>query len=179
MEFVRSWIPENMAQKTVVYVGISNVDLEMIEYAASQIKSATFIVVGPFGRKSHDNIMFLGSLSNKEFMPIVEKSSVGISPVLEKVFDKQDKLVAGYTRKIIHYMKYLLPVVMTCSCNYLNLEGFYVAKDKDEFCRYVNKALQYSAEERIHLRLGYMKAMELFLNHKVEQQFEEIVLGGR
>lgn len=179
MEFVRGWMPEDVAQKTVVYVGISGVDLEMIEYAASQIKNATFVVVGPFDRKSHDNIVFLGSLSNKEFLPIVEKSSVGINPILENVFDKQNQLAVGYTRKIIRYMKYLLPVVTTCSCNYLNLDGFYVAKDKDEFCRYVNKALQYSAEERINLRLGYMKAMELFLNHKVEQRFEEIVLGGR
>ena len=146
-------------QKTVVYVGISGVDLEMIEYAASQIKNATFVVVGPFDRKSHDNIVFLGSLSNKEFLPIVEKSSVGINPILENVFDKQNQLAVGYTRKIIRYMKYLLPVVTTCSCNYLNLDGFYVAKDKDEFCRYVNKALQYSAEERINLRLGYMKPL--------------------
>ena len=173
--FLQNWFPVESKQKSVVYIGTSFVDLDLIEYAATQNNEAEFIVIGPFERNSHDNVKYLGSMSKEEYIPYLESSSVGISPVRAS----NSKIVYGYTRKILTYMCYLLPIVTTCSDNYLNVKGFFVAQNADEFSQLIKTALTYSVQDRIALRDGYMEVMKTFLEDKCKSQFHNIISKNR
>lgn len=173
--FLQNWFPAESKQKSVVYIGTSFVDLDLIEYAATQNNEAEFIVIGPFERNSHDNVKYLGSMSKEEYIPYLESSSVGISPVRAS----NSKIVYGYTRKILTYMCYLLPIVTTCSDNYLNVKGFFVAQNADEFSQLIKTALTYSVQDRIALRDGYTEVMKTFLEDKCKSQFHNIISNNK
>lgn len=169
IKIIKSWKPSGSQHKTVIYIGVSFVDLDMIEYAASQNGIAEFLVIGPFSRTSHDNIKYLGSLEKKQYITYLETANVGICPIKSQ----HENVFYGYTRKIIQYMQYLMPIVATCSDNYLNVAGFKVAHGADEFAKFVGDALTYTTEDRIQLRDGYLKVIELFLEDKCRNQFFE------
>lgn len=175
LEQLRKWRPVQASQKSVVYLGVTNVDLDLIEYAALKMRMVRFYIIGPHHRKSYDNVEYLGTLDQNEFEHYLESASVGVSPLVKAGFEKQNLALAGYTRKIISYMKYLLPIVTTFHSNYLNTEGFYVANGKEEFCEFLKTALNYSLEEREALREGYLKVMKLFSIENIEKEFKDFI----
>lgn len=175
IRFLNEWKPKAQSIKSVVYVGVSGVDLELIEYAAMKNPNAQFIVIGPFRRKSYGNVQYIGSLMEEEFKSYLEWASVGIQPMRDSF---KGKIQVGYTKKIIKYMNYLLPIVTTYSDNYLNVKGFMVADNKEEFAKLVEEALTYSLEDREGLREDYHRVLDLFLDKKCETQFKKAILEG-
>lgn len=169
--FLKNIKPHESLKKSLVYVGTSFLDIELIEYAALKNQDADFIIIGPFNKKSHDNVKYLGTLNKEQYVSYLEQANVGINPLAIN----NNIMPYGYTRKIISYMTYLLPVVTTNSANYLNVDGFFVAKNKDEFSDYIKETLAYSIDERLSLKKGYMRVMEEFLEENVEQKFKTIL----
>lgn len=174
IERLKHFHPCGIENKTVVYLGVSFVDLKCIEYAARNNRDAEFIIIGPNKQQNHDNVTYTGSLNKKEYSEYLKKASVGISPIVMNDSDTKD-IVYGYTKKIISYMTYLLPVVTTRGSNYLNLPGFYNAETIEEFSDYVSKALDISCAERERFRENYLEAVELFSERKCYKDFKYFI----
>lgn len=172
---LRNYVPEETKRKSVVYLGVSGVDLELIESTAKHYQDVTFVVIGPFDKKSHDNVVYTGALKKDEYHVYLKEAAVGIQPMRKSL---KGLVKFGYTKKIILYMKYLLPIVATGSDNYLNTEGFFTAENADEFITLVGKALSYSLNERIELREGYLEVLEEFVDLKCKEQFKNGILKG-
>lgn len=178
IDFMKNFIPEIVSagkRKSAVYLGVSFVNFEYIEYAARDNPETDFFVIGPFRNKSHDNVKYCGSMTEKEFEKILCKASVALAPMTQRAFNKKNNIRYGYTRKIISYMKYLLPIVANCSSNYLSVDGFNTVESKEDFSSGVKKALEMSVEERICLKKGYEKVMRLFLEENIKAEFEKIL----
>ena len=159
ISFLENYLPKRIEKKSVVYVGVSFFDKDLVEIAASDNKYAEFIIIGPFDYKSHYNIRYVGSLKKNEFEKYLLSANVGIAPIKQSELDVK----YGYTGKIISYMKYLLPIVATNSSNYLGVEGFITCKnDSKEFSNNVRKCLDMSIEERLSLRDGYLSILKKF-----------------
>lgn len=169
LEYTESFIPASNPEKSIVYLGVSFVDLDLIEYAARKLHEMKFYVIGPFNRTSHDNIVYTGSLGSEEYMKILEKADVGISPVKKR--DDGVRVLYGYTRKIITYMKCLLPIVTTSGSNYLNVPGFADAKTDDEFVEFLVQASSYTAEDRVALKDPYIRTMTMFSESVCKDRF--------
>lgn len=178
IDFLMRWTPKKNTHKTVVYIGVSGIDLNLIEFAATQNVTAEFIVIGPFEKKSHDNVKYLGTLTKMQYLPYLENADVGVNPLSLAEFNHSKNTLVGYTRKITNYMRFLLPVVTTGSDNYLHLKGFYNAQNANEFSDYIRKALTYSVNDRIALKSEYLMALELFLESKTKSQFFELIEGS-
>ena len=172
LDYIKTYVPSLEEKKSVIYVGVSNIDLEYIEYAAENNPDAEFLVIGPFENKSHNNIYYLGAMMPERFQNYLQRASVGINPMSEKV---KDMTLPGYTKKIVNYMKYLMPIVATYSDNYLDVAGYLIAKDKEEFSELVSKALNYSIEERMALKKGYEKVLSFFLDTNVKEQLRKAI----
>ena len=150
---------------SVVYVGVSFVDFELIDYAAARNKEATFYIIGP-SEKSHDNVVYTGMLTEEEYSKYLLTASVGITPAkLQAVY--------GYTRKIIKYMKYLLPIVATWTDNYLNIPGLFCVDTQEEFAQKISDCLKYSPQDRENLRAGYLRCMRVFSEEESHKTFLE------
>lgn len=162
-------LPQN-GRKSVVYLGTSFVDLDLIEKAAERFSAVEFIVIGPFDRKSRGNLRYTGSLTQKEYAPILEQASVGVSPISRQMHEDSG-VIFGYTRKIIQYMQYLLPIVATYSSNYMNVQGFYTAFSEEEFLETLGRVLDFELDDRESLRSGYLRVMDEFSEEKVRMQF--------
>jgi hypothetical protein len=178
IDFMKNFTPEMIPigmRKAAVYLGVSFVNFEYIEYAARNNPETDFFVIGPFHNKSHDNVIYCGSMTEIEFEKILCKASVALAPMTQKEFNKKNNIRYGYTRKIIRYMKYLLPIVANCSSNYLSIDGFNTVETKEDFSLGVRKALEMSVEERICLKMGYEKVMCLFLEENIKTEFERIL----
>lgn len=176
-EFLKNWIPKEISQKSVVYMGVSCVDLNVIEYAASKLKYVRFYIIGPHRGKTHDNIEYLGVLNKKQFEYYLENANVGISTLNEEMFGKNNIALPGYTRKFISYMKYLLPIVTMYYSNYLNIKGFYVSNCKEKFYELIKEALAFSVQDREKLREDYLMVMKLFSAADVESEFKKILVS--
>ena len=166
IEFAENFTP-SQNEPSVVYVGVSYVDHQLASYAASHNKDAAFYMIGPAG-KSHDNVVYTGMLSEEEYEKYLFRASVGITPV-------NLPIAYGYTRKIIKYMKYLLPIAATCSDNYLNAPGFFCADTKEEFSQKISEFLKYSPEDREKLREGYLRVMKVFSQEEARRKFLEYI----
>ena len=155
---MKSYTPQCGLEKSVVYVGVSFYDRELVENAASRNKDAIFYIIGPFEYSSHDNVCYLGSLKKNDFEKYLLNATVGIAPIIQPEKD----VLYGYTGKIISYMKYLLPVVATNSSNYLNVDGFYICHEADEFARRIRACLDMTNDERLRLKNGYLSVLTKF-----------------
>lgn len=171
--------PQIREKLLVTYIGVSYVDFELVEYAARKNTSAMFVMVGPFGMKSHDNIIYTGTLSKLEYEEYLKKSCVGINPLNSKMIQSEKGITVGYTRKIINYMKYLMPIVATCSSNYLNVDGFFCVENKEKFSNKIAECLRYSSVDREKLRDGYLYAMRIFSKEESRRKFLSIVHNGK
>lgn len=170
----RGYKPSAKKKPYVIYIGVSGVDLDCIENAANKNRDIPFVVIGPFDRKSHDNITYTGTLTEPLFTPYLQNAAVGINPLVEKF----EQINIGYTRKIIRYMRYLLPVVVTRHGNYRNVKGVINAEGYDEFSNKVREAYNMTMDERYELRDGYNELFESFSNETVRHQFDTAVLHG-
>lgn len=164
-------ISAEKTMRNVVYVGVSFLDTYLVEGAASIIKDANFYIIGPFDKKSHDNVVYTGPLHNKFLDKYFESACVGISPIDRK----RDHVLYGYTGKIILYMKYLLPIVATNSSNYFNISGIKIAKDLDTFVRYIQSFLNYKVSNRLALKEEYLKLMEEFNVKNTERKLISVL----
>ncbi len=174
--FLKSFVPKNNNPiKTVVYMGVSFCNFEYIEFAAQQNKECVFYIIGPFNRKSHDNVMYTGSMTREEYEKIIMCADVAIAPNTETSYKAKYEIRYGFTGKIITYMKFLLPIVATCSSNYLNVDGFFCVDTKEEFSKRISKCLKYSSEDRLNFRDGYLRAMKCFLESQVEKDFSNMI----
>ncbi len=160
-----------------VYMGVSFCDHDFIEYAASRNKECMFYVIGPFNRKTHDNVIYTGPMTKEQYEAILSKSNVAIAPTVLTEYKIINHIKYGFTGKIIAYMKYLLPIVATCSSNYLNIDGFFCVDTKDEFSAKISECLKYSMEDREKLREGYLKTMKIFSEEESRKQFLKLVHG--
>ncbi len=177
IEDLKKYRPSIKEEKTVVYVGISCIDIKIIEYAAQKNKNVKFYIIGPFKNLSHDNVIYTGSLKKNEYEEFLKNASVGINPLNPDMINTDLGIAVGYTRKIINYMRYLMPIVATCSKNYLDIHGFYCVNSKEEFSDTIKKCLEYSFEDRESLREGYLKVMNVFEEEKAYESFIKYVKG--
>lgn len=175
MEDVKNYIPKENEKKTAVYMGVSFCDFEMIEYAAKNNPDCDFYVIGPFDRESHDNVIFTGSMNRKEYEEIFSRANVAIAPTVETEYKAKNGIKYGFTGKIISYMKYLLPIVASCSSNYLGISGFNCVDNKEDFSRKITECLKYTVKERESLREGYMRAMRVFSEEESRIHFSRII----
>lgn len=175
IQTAREFKPVIENKKTVVYVGVSYFDVSLVEYAASLNKEALFIMIGPLNGKTHDNIVYTGALSESEYSEQLKKASVGISPLNPEMIHKEKGIAVGYTRKIINYMKYLMPVVATCSTNYFKVGGFFCVDSKDEFANKIAECLTFTLDDREKLREQYLFVLEAFSEGKSKERFLEYV----
>lgn len=175
MEVVRNYQPKVNDNKIAVYMGVSFCDFEMIEYAAKNNPDCDFYVIGPFERESHDNIIFTGSMKRKEYEEIFSKASVAMAPIVETEYKAKNGIKYGFTGKIISYMKFLLPIVASCSSNYLDIDGFYCVDNKEDYSQKITECLKYTVKERESLREGYMRAMSVFSEQESRKQFLNIL----
>ncbi len=157
--------------RNVVYVGVSFLDTDLVEGAASVIKDANFYIIGPFEKKSHDNIVYTGPLHNKFLNKYLESACVGISPIDRT----RDHVLYGYTGKIILYMKHLLPIVATNTSNYLDVNGIKVATDLDTFVQYIQSFLNYKISDRMSLKEEYIKTLEEFNVKNTERKLISVL----
>ena len=150
-----------------------------MEYAASKNKNAKFIMIGPSDGESHDNVLYTGTLTADQYLPYLEKACIGINPLSADMIHCEKGMLVGYTRKIVNYMKYLMPIVATCSSNYLNIDGFFCVNTKEEFSEKITECLKYTPEDREKLREGYLKAMSVFSEEESKRHFYEIIGQNR
>ena len=174
IEEFQTYHPSCSANPCVIYIGVSGVDLDCIEYAANKNKDIPFVVVGPFSRNSHDNITYTGVLTEPLFTPYLQNAAVGIEPLV----DNFDQIKVGYTRKVIRYMRYLLPVVVTRHENYRNVKGFINAVGYDDFSNKVKEAYKMTMKERYGLKDGYNELFKSFSNEEVRHRCDAAVLKG-
>lgn len=172
IKFTEKFMPCKNDKLSVVYVGISGIDPNLIDYAAQQNKNAEFYIVGPSG-KSHDNVIYTGVLKSEEYRKYLLGATLGINPLYLPKF--QDNIRVGYTRKIINYMKYLLPVVASNSSNYLDVPGFFCADSREEFAQKISEVLKYTPEGREKLREGYLRVMKVFSEEEAHKKFLEYI----
>ncbi len=172
LEFLGGYEPLVHEEKTAVYIGVSYLDFGMLEYAAGRNPGIKFIICGPFRRRSHANIRYVGSITGAEFGEYLSMADVGIVP---NKLNLKETAVAGYPRKVLTYMKYLLPVVATGCSNYLNVRGYLTAECREEFSDLISAAADYTYEQRVGLREGYMGALEYFSKDRVREQLRDIV----
>ena len=95
------------------------------------------------------------------------------------MIDKEKGIAVGYTRKIINYMKYLMPVVATCSVNYLDICGFFCVDSKEDFADKISECLKYSVEDREKLRPDYLKVMKVFSENESRKYFLSFINGDK
>lgn len=152
-------------RKVVIYVGVSNVNIELIENTAKIMPEIDFVIIGPFSNASHDNIKYVGSIPSNKIDEYLDKADVGINPLIKTKFN-----MIGYTRKIINYMRHLLPIVVMNSSNYLDVKGFAIATDQDSFVKYIKEALEYSISDRENLREEYVRVINVFNIKMVEEK---------
>ena len=174
---LREYKPEIEDELVVLYIGVSCIDREIVEYAANMNKNATFVIIGPVGGSSHDNVVYTGTLTEPQYTEFLKKACVGINPLNPGLIQKEKNIAVGYTRKIINYMKYLMPVVATCSSNYLDIDGFFCVNSKEEFSNKISECLRYTIEEREKLRDGYLFAMRVFSEEESKKHFFSILNG--
>lgn len=177
INIVKNFLPCISNKFSAVYVGVSFVDIQYVEYAAKNNPDTIFYLIGPFNKVSHDNIIYTGILSESKYEKYLKNANVGIVPLNSKLIDNSKGILPGYTRKIINYMKYLLPIVATCSSNYLNIPGFFCVDTKEEFSSKITETLKYSIKDREKLREGYMYAMNVFSETEAKKNFMEYVRG--
>lgn len=170
--FLETYMPPNITKKTAIYIGTSFVDLNLLEKAAAHFPDVVFVVVGPFSNRSHDNVVYKGALAESEYRPLLERAWVGLSPLTSDTFYKSGNRF-GYTRKIIQYMQYLLPIVATYSSNYMNADGFFTADSEDEFLIMLGEALSFSLDRRINLREDYLRIVKEFDEETVRNKLLE------
>lgn len=174
--FMKSFVPQECRpRKSVVYVGVSFFNFAYIEYAAKKNPDSDFIIIGPFHKKSHGNIYYKGSMVPEEFEKILSTASVAMVQVTQDEFKSENGIRYGYTRKVISYMKYLLPIVANCSSNYRGIDGFYCVDTKEEFSSKIHACLRMGVEERIRFREGFEEVMGLFLEDRVQAEFERCI----
>lgn len=154
--------------KNIVYIGASFCDFEFIEYAASQNPNLNFYIIGPFNKKSYNNVIYTGSLSKEEFETYLLKAQVALAPIkLTSSFN-----LYGYTGKIIMYMKYLLPIVATNFSNYLEVNGVYNVSTKEEFSFKISELASMSANDRMEIRNDYIRVLKNFTYDNTKETFE-------
>ncbi|MCR5592152.1 MAG: hypothetical protein K6F79_00205 [Saccharofermentans sp.] len=170
IENAKNWIPQSSEEPLVVYLGVSYIDKDIVEYTAERNRSAKFVIIGPSG-ESHDNVIYTGPLKESEFIGYLEKACIGISPLRNDMIHEEKGISIGYTRKIIKYMRYLMPIVATCSENYLNIDGFFCVNSKEEFSEKVSDCLKYTIDDREKLRKAYLYAMSVFSENESRKEF--------
>lgn len=169
--------PKREDELVILYIGVSYINVGIVEYAAKQNKNATFVMVGPLGGVSHDNVVYTGMLTEQQYTEYLKKACIGINPLNPEMIHGEKGIAVGYTRKIINYMKYLMPVVATCSSNYLGIDGFYCVDSKEEFSKKITECLSFTIEDRERLRDGYLYAMQVFSEDESRKHFLSIVHG--
>ena len=176
IDFLNNYIPPENDKLCILYIGVSYIDAEIVQYAASHNPEATFIMVGPLSGKTHDNIIYTGTLEKREYEKFFSKSCIGINPLNNDMIDTNKGIAVGYTRKIINYMKYLMPVVATCSKNYLDVPGFFCVNSKEEFSDKISELLTKDINYRESLRDGYQRVLRVFSEEDSEREFNKYLI---
>ena len=173
--FASRFVPCFHERKTIVYMGVSFFDNEMIEYAAKKLPDMLFYIIGPLGFSSHDNIVYTGRITKQEYELFFESADVAINPIISNSFITTNNYKYGYTGKILGYMKYLLPIVATHSDNYFHVDGFFPVASKDSFVEKIVECVSMTPSERMRLRTQYLKVMHYFLRDDVKNKFDRII----
>lgn len=167
IDFLKNYNP--VSSNNVVYIGVSFCDLDYIEYAAKLNSNLNFYIIGPFNKKSHDNIVYTDPLTKNEFESYLINAQVAIAPV--KPTSKFN--LYGYTGKIIMYMKYLLPIVTTNFSNYLGVKGIYNTESEEEFSSRLTELSHMTVDERKKLKNDYLRVLNNFTYNNAEEVFEK------
>lgn len=157
-------VPEDMegiSKPIVGYVGVLEalrLDIEIISFIAEKRPDWNIVLVGPEGKefresKLHEmsNVFFLGSKKPEQLPAYVHAFSVCINPqVLNEV------TIGNYPRKVDEYLAAGKPVVATNTPAMSIFDGYcYLAKNKEEYVRYIQDALESDQEDLRKKRISF------------------------
>lgn len=136
-------------------------DIELLEFIASQKKDWSIVLVGPededFKKSklhSMSNVYFLGSKDALQLPNYVKGFDVTTNPQL-----KNNLTIGNYPRKIDEYLAMGKPVVATnTKTMQMFKEHVYLADSKEDYVTLIDKALSENTSERIQKRIEYAKS---------------------
>ncbi|MBG7612084.1 glycosyltransferase [Polaribacter sp. BAL334] len=136
-------------------------DIELLEFIASQKKDWSIVLVGPEDEdfkksKLHtmSNVYFLGSKDALDLPNYVKGFDVTTNPQL-----KNNLTIGNYPRKIDEYLAMGKPVVATTTKTMqMFKEHVYLADSKEDYVSLIDKALSENTSERIKNRIEYAKS---------------------
>ncbi|MDP5093349.1 MAG: glycosyltransferase [Polaribacter sp.] len=136
-------------------------DIELLEFIASQKKDWSIVLVGPededFKKSklhSMSNVYFLGSKDALQLPNYVKGFDVTTNPQL-----KNNLTIGNYPRKIDEYLAMGKPVVATnTKTMQMFKEHVYLADSKEDYVTLIDKALSENTSERIQNRIEYAKS---------------------
>ena len=161
---------KNSIRKKCIYVGAIGhwFDTELLKFCANKLKNIDFYIIGPIKKNldildNNKNVYILGKRTYKDIPDYLYYSDVGIIPF------KVNELTNSVSPiKLYEYMGVGLNVVSTNfkEMNYINSPA-YVAKNYDEFCEYIVKAIEDKDKNREN-NIKFAK------ENTWEKRFEEI-----
>lgn len=148
IEAIQSWPSQFRADElTAVYVGVADVDWDLIFYAACRLKNIKFIIVIPrkikqtLSRKIAEagNIKFIEGVSPHLAIAYLKCASAVILPYTYK--GSFSEMVA-LSAKVLYAMYYQRPIIGTNICAQLKDYGVLVCQGQEEFATALAEAIR-------------------------------------
>ena len=145
----------------VGYLTNMRLDIELLEFMATQRKDWSIVLVGPedeeFKRSAlHNltNVFFLGSKGGSELPAYVKGFDVAMNPQLVN-----DATIGNYPRKIDEYLAMGKPTLATTTkAMEMFKDHVYLGSNKEDYIALTEKALQENSDELVKKRIEFAKS---------------------